>query len=755
MSTSTLPSLALVSTTPLLDEDRPGLIAYRKSRGLGSGQENLPVPLEEVTQQPIDVDLYRRDLESRGIPPSDAQVRLGRTVDPAYTLGMAQALAGWLTEVAAMEWAQGARRLCRAGERRRRIAIPWRWVTTRIGAIAVVWTAIATGVTTWLVVRGVELTATNWAIGIVAIVLGVAAGIIALDRWQREIEGDAPIPDSVWNQSILALEIASSQPMISRVMTDLDQAVAAGYAVTQARTVRDELVARWAELTVVYEAECTRAVTEAGREGRAAWANGARARAVSANVVDNVGPVMDGEVGRRSIGERLGLVVLSVLTVGGVTAVGTAGLNAWVAASKCSIAQAQVRIEACPDLTGLPAAGLDLTGVRLDGRDLTGSEFSGAVLTDASLAKANLANASLSGTRLDGASLAEASLEGADHGSADLKDANLSRVQAGNLRARGAFLVGAKLENGFFRQADLGEATLSDAKASKGDFTYGLLHGIKATGADFRDAVFSGADLSGADLSGAKLDRAKLTEVDLTAATLTGASLNQADLTGSDLSGVDLGGISLRDVVLEGASLREANLQGASLEGARLAGASLDGAKIEGLSLKGADLEGVSVAALLDGKANLEGAILEKANFSGLSATAPSLKNASLAGVNLAGLDLRKADLSGADLSNADLSGADLRGAVLVGTKLDGANLTQADVSEGNLSGASLSGANLTELRAMRALFPGARLSGAVLTGADFAGSDFAGAQGIGSTTSRAFWRGATCPDGGQAEDCR
>ncbi|MBE9106630.1 pentapeptide repeat-containing protein [Nostoc cf. edaphicum LEGE 07299] len=178
---------------------------------------------------------------------------------------------------------------------------------------------------------------------------------------------------------------------------------------------------------------------------------------------------------------------------------------------------------------------------------------------------------------------------------------------------------------------------------------------------------FSNANLSGAYFRGADLSEANLSYANLSGAYFGLANLNRANLKGANLCGAYFGGASL-----DGANLSDASLSAASFYGANLSGANLSGATLSGATLIGANL----YFAVL-GEANLS-----KANFRGAELGEANLSGANLSRANLSGADLSYVNLSSADLSGANLKRANLKGANLCGADLWGANLSRANLSQ-------------------------------------------------------------------------
>jgi hypothetical protein len=126
------------------------------------------------------------------------------------------------------------------------------------------------------------------------------------------------------------------------------------------------------------------------------------------------------------------------------------------------------------------------------------------------------------------------------------------------------------------------------------------LRALHMRGADFCDAVLTGADLRDADLS----------EANLSMAELGGATLNAANLANANLYGVKMADADLKFADLSGADLRDANLPSANMMGANLSGADLTGADLTSANLANANFTGANLTNATVGPSELNGAIL-------------------------------------------------------------------------------------------------------------------------------------------------
>lgn len=109
---------------------------------------------------------------------------------------------------------------------------------------------------------------------------------------------------------------------------------------------------------------------------------------------------------------------------------------------------------------------------------------------------------------------------------------------------------------------------------------------------------------------------------------------------------------------------------------------------------------------------------------------------------------LADGSLHGADLWRANLAGALLERARLVRVELNDANLEGASLWGADLRGANLSNANLRGANLWRANLKGANLSGANIEGVHLNNANLEGANLWSDTLDKAWFEGATLPDG-------
>lgn len=183
----------------------------------------------------------------------------------------------------------------------------------------------------------------------------------------------------------------------------------------------------------------------------------------------------------------------------------------------------------------------------------------------------------VSGAQLRNASLRYAEGAGAFFAKSEMQDCDLT----------GGNFSGADFRSAILTLANLTGADLSVGNFEGADFTYAILTGAIGTGADFVNANFYNARLVNV-----QLNRANLRKADLRGAVLDGAELNQVDFSGAYMGGTKLASASLVGAKLNEAFLDDAELHDADLRGAVFAGAILSGADFSGAKLDGADLRG-------------------------------------------------------------------------------------------------------------------------------------------------------------------
>ena len=230
-----------------------------------------------------------------------------------------------------------------------------------------------------------------------------------------------------------------------------------------------------------------------------------------------------------------------------------------------------------------------------------------------------------------------------------------------------------------------------------------------ATGVDFSNIDFTGADLIGIDFTNANFTGAKMnrqTELPpatvLRAATFTNAHLNGVGFGGCDLTGADFTGASLAGALfdsmtlLAGAKFVNVDLSGLDFAGVDLSGADFTGAIVNGLNLQGATLSGAIMPGLdltkLDSRSYTDPPTMS-GNSNQLTVLTGSKIPLALLNNNWQWTDLRNATIpdlppsitqlkaSGAKLSGLNrnvLTGISLERAVLDNTLMDGLGLSGA-----------------------------------------------------------------------------
>lgn len=111
------------------------------------------------------------------------------------------------------------------------------------------------------------------------------------------------------------------------------------------------------------------------------------------------------------------------------------------------------------------------------------------------------------------------------------------------------------------------------------------LTGINARGIDGCGIYIGGRDISGADFTDALLTGAEFTNV-----RAEGARFADAYLSGASFSAADLRNANFSDATLRGVSFYAADLRGANLRGAHLCGANFAECRVTGARVRGAQL---------------------------------------------------------------------------------------------------------------------------------------------------------------------
>lgn len=176
-------------------------------------------------------------------------------------------------------------------------------------------------------------------------------------------------------------------------------------------------------------------------------------------------------------------------------------------------------------------------------------------------------------TNLRGADLRGADLRGKDLRGADLRGADLRGARLDGADLRGANLSGARLNGASLRRARV-NGLPSPASCAPNCAGANLTWGYVASGADFSNVDFSGAQLryfngDNANFSGANFNGANLSTSSFTSANLAGANFTYANLTNAILQYSNM-----TNVVANNAVFISAQLEGATTLGWQTYGAS-------------------------------------------------------------------------------------------------------------------------------------------------------------------------------------
>ena len=129
----------------------------------------------------------------------------------------------------------------------------------------------------------------------------------------------------------------------------------------------------------------------------------------------------------------------------------------------------------------------------LMGANLSDADLSGAYLGEANLAGANLSNSDLYSTYLSFANLTGANLTGSELIQTDFTEADLTGVALGRTYLHQTYFQYANLSKVDLSNANLRWVDFSDAILVGIDLTNSTLYRVSAFGANFCDAVFTGA----------------------------------------------------------------------------------------------------------------------------------------------------------------------------------------------------------------------------------------------------------------------
>ncbi|WP_017659829.1 pentapeptide repeat-containing protein [Baaleninema simplex] len=240
-------------------------------------------------------------------------------------------------------------------------------------------------------------------------------------------------------------------------------------------------------------------------------------------------------------------------------------------------------------------------------------------------------------------------------------------------------------------------------------------------------------NFSGIDLSGAKLDGTKC-QIDLSGADFRGANFSEAELYGWQGQEINLSHTNFSHATLENAILSDVNLESAHFCYANLRNIYIDG-KVNLADFSRADL----TDACLEPKelnqtkfvgANLINAKLGRCDHSNThldftdancvetqflgSFIWANFKNSNLKAAIFHLSNDCRANLSYANLSNLDLRDRDFSQLEMVGANLNGANLTNANFTGANLQGVDFQNANLDKVNFTHANLRDTQLEGAI-----------------------------------------
>lgn len=209
-----------------------------------------------------------------------------------------------------------------------------------------------------------------------------------------------------------------------------------------------------------------------------------------------------------------------------------------------------------------------LRGVDFSKRDLTATKFTHCDLTGANLCAAKLDHTTLEHCTLDRATFEGATLAGAAvigcklNGTSFYRCTFAPQTQFTGCTGAGASLSNANIEGLSIRSADLPRCSFSQA-----DIKRLTLEGpdLKLYWANFRDSTAtgftaSGADLRNADFSGAILNGVQFAKVGCIDSAWCGSEVRSSDFQGVDLRGADLSDAKLQGSTFAGIKLHDAKL---------------------------------------------------------------------------------------------------------------------------------------------------------------------------------------------------
>lgn len=225
-----------------------------------------------------------------------------------------------------------------------------------------------------------------------------------------------------------------------------------------------------------------------------------------------------------------------------------------------------------PRITHAEAARRAAAGELIEGFDLAEVRWrelpvemrlTGCVLADGDLAEAELGDATFTDCTFHRCSFASATLSGSVWTGCTLFEPNLA--------------AGCKFSTADLDGAQFVECNLSMCSFDAASLTGLSVNGGKATGADFRNALFTRRQgkklVASVHFAGVGLDLAVFAGLTLDEADFTGSTLRQADFSNATLTDAVFSEIDGSEMNIEGAVLDRADFRGARLEGVNIAAA--------------------------------------------------------------------------------------------------------------------------------------------------------------------------------------
>ena len=330
----------------------------------------------------------------------------------------------------------------------------------------------------------------------------------------------------------------------------------------------------------------------------------------------------------------------------------------------------------------------------------------------------------------------------------------LEQLESGAMgrNLRGVRFSGDDLTDFVFSGSDLSYAILRDSILKSATFQACTVEGTDFSGADLDDVVLTG-------IHGEKprFDRATLRETsDLSGARIPGASFENAVSMGS-IPGT---GPTMNMMQAEGANFNGANLTAAvcnsgrfedsQWNNVRLINAQAGNTRFDRASMNRIDCTGAALQTSYFDDAQLVGAEFQDADITGSSFKGANLTNARLSEVAwLTGIQLQRAQMVGTILTDLDLRsvgldeqtvmmGAQMKGVDLTSQVLDGINFVRANLAEAKLDHTSMEDVVLVAAIMDRASatgnvsFVGADLSNSSMEGMKLNGAQMGAKSSVG-----------------------